>query len=104
MNGYEITWGRSYFQLLFIIDMKCLFIILLYFNKCLCEQYLEGYFWQEINKYNGDSNYKYNLKLMDPNVNRNSMGSRAGTAFKNNLGGVGGIGAPSRLGTAGRVF
>lgn len=41
---------------------------------------------------------------MDPNVNRNSMGSRAGTAFKNNLGGVAGVGAPSRLGTAGRVF
>jgi len=30
------------------------------------------------------------------------MGSRAGTSFKNNLGG-GAIGAPSRLGTAGRV-
>ena len=43
-------------------------------------------------------------KSMDPNVNRNSMGSRAGTAFKNNLGGAAGVGAPSRLGTAGRVF
>ena len=41
---------------------------------------------------------------MDPNLNRNSMGSRAGTSFKNNLaGGPTGIGAPSRLGTAGRV-
>lgn len=39
---------------------------------------------------------------MDPNLNRNSMGSRAGTAFKSNLAG-GAIGAPSRLGTAGRV-
>lgn len=39
---------------------------------------------------------------MDPNLNRNSMGSRAGTAFKSNLGGAA-IGAPSRLGTAGRV-
>jgi len=36
-------------------------------------------------------------------MNRNSMGSRAGTAFKNNLGGAA-IGAPSRLGTAGRVI
>ena len=45
---------------------------------------------------------KDNLK-MDPNINRNSMGSRAGTAFKSNFGG-GAIGAPSRLGTAGRVF
>lgn len=39
---------------------------------------------------------------MDPNLNRNSMGSRAGTAFKNNLAG-GAVGALSRLGTAGRV-
>lgn len=39
---------------------------------------------------------------MDPNLNRNSMGSRAGGNFKNNLGGAA-IGAPSRLGTAGRV-
>lgn len=39
---------------------------------------------------------------MDPNVNRNSMGSRAGPGLKNNLGG-GSVGAPSRLGTAGRV-
>lgn len=39
---------------------------------------------------------------MDPNLNRNSMGSRAGTAFKNNLGG-GTVGAPSRLGTIGKV-
>lgn len=39
---------------------------------------------------------------MDPNLNRNSMGSRAGTAFKSNLGGAA-IGAPSRLGTVGRV-
>lgn len=36
-------------------------------------------------------------------MNRQSMGSRAGTSLKNNLGG--GLGNPqSRLGTAGRVF
>jgi len=40
---------------------------------------------------------------MDPNTNRNSMGSRAGGNFRNNLAG-GAIGAPSRLGTAGRVI
>ena len=40
---------------------------------------------------------------MDPNLNRNSMGSRAGGNFRNNLAG-GAIGAPSRLGTAGRVI
>lgn len=40
---------------------------------------------------------------MDPNMNRNSMGSRAGGNFKNNLAG-GAIGAPSRLGTIGRVL
>lgn len=39
---------------------------------------------------------------MDPNANRNSMGSRAGTSLKNNLGGPGGL--QSRLGTAGRVY
>ena len=38
---------------------------------------------------------------MDPNLNRNSMGSRAGGNFRNNLAG-GAVGAPSRLGTAGR--
>lgn len=36
-------------------------------------------------------------------MNRNSMGSRAGGNFKNNLAG-GAIGAPSRLGTIGRVL
>lgn len=42
---------------------------------------------------------------MDPNLNRNSMGSRAGGLnLRNNLTtGGGAIGAPSRLGTAGRV-
>lgn len=40
---------------------------------------------------------------MDPNLNRNSMGSRAGGNFRNNLAG-GAVGAPSRLGTAGRVI
>lgn len=40
---------------------------------------------------------------MDPNINRNSLGSRAGPSLRNNLGG-GAIGAPSRLGTvSGRV-
>jgi hypothetical protein len=38
---------------------------------------------------------------MDPNLSRNSMGSRAGP-FKSNLGGSA-IGAPSRLGTTGKV-
>jgi hypothetical protein len=43
---------------------------------------------------------------MDPNLNRNSMGSRAGGAnFRNNLAtGGGAVGAPSRLGTVGRVY
>ena len=36
---------------------------------------------------------------MDPNLNRNSMGSRAGTALKPKFG-AGGVGAPSRQGTA----
>jgi hypothetical protein len=41
---------------------------------------------------------------MDPNLNRNSMGSRAGGVnLRNNLTTGGAIGAPSRLGTAGRV-
>ena len=40
---------------------------------------------------------------MDPNQNRQSMGSRAGTSMKNKLGGVGGVGAPSRMGTANKV-
>lgn len=39
---------------------------------------------------------------MDPNLNRNSMGSRAGTALKPKFG-AGGVGAPSRQGTAGKV-
>lgn len=50
-------------------------------------------------------NLNYIIKLilkMDPNLNRNSMGSRAGTALRNNLGGPGG--AQTRLGTAGRVL
>ena len=43
---------------------------------------------------------------MDPNLNRNSMGSRAGGVnFRNNLTTAGGaVGAPSRLGTVGRVY
>jgi len=42
---------------------------------------------------------------MDPNLNRNSMGSRAGTSLKNKLGGIGAqVGAPSRMGTAGKVI
>ena len=40
---------------------------------------------------------------MDPNLNRNSMGSRAGTSIKPKFG-AGGVGAPSRQGTAGKVF
>lgn len=39
---------------------------------------------------------------MDPNSNRNSMGSRAGTSVKPKFGGGTGP-APSRQGTAGRV-
>ena len=38
---------------------------------------------------------------MDPNLNRNSMGSRAGTSIKPKFG-AGGP-APSRQGTAGKV-
>lgn len=38
----------------------------------------------------------------DPNAARNTMGSRAGTSLKNKLGG-GTVGAPSRLGTVGKV-
>ena len=41
--------------------------------------------------------------MSDPNANRNSMGSRAGTSLKNKLGG-GAVGAPSRLGTVGKVI
>jgi hypothetical protein len=40
---------------------------------------------------------------MDPNTNRNSMGSRAGTALKPKFG-AGTVGAPSRQGTVGRVI
>lgn len=41
---------------------------------------------------------------MDPNLNRNSMGSRAGTSIKPKFGAGGGnMPAPSRQGTAGRV-
>ena len=39
---------------------------------------------------------------MDPNLNRNAMGSRAGTALKPKFG-AGGLAAPTRQGTAGRV-
>jgi len=40
---------------------------------------------------------------MDPNVNRNSMGSRAGTSIKPKFG-AGNAPGVSRQGTAGRVF
>lgn len=40
---------------------------------------------------------------MDPNINRNAMGSRAGTALKPKFG-AGGLAAPTRQGTAGRVL
>lgn len=40
---------------------------------------------------------------MDPNSNRNSMGSRAGTSVKPKFGAGNGP-APSRQGTAGRVM
>ncbi len=40
---------------------------------------------------------------MDPNLNRASMGSRAGTALKAKFGAGGQVGAPSRMGTAGKV-
>ena len=40
---------------------------------------------------------------MDPNLNRNSMGSRAGTSLKPKFGG-GGVGVGSRQGTAVKVF
>lgn len=39
---------------------------------------------------------------MDPNSNRMSMGSRAGTSIKPKFG-AGTVGAPSRQGTAARV-
>lgn len=39
---------------------------------------------------------------MDANLNRNSMGSRAGTSIKPKFG-AGNAPAPSRQGTAGRV-
>ena len=39
---------------------------------------------------------------MDPNLNRNSMGSRAGTSLKPKFGG-GGVGVGSRQGTAVKV-
>lgn len=41
---------------------------------------------------------------MDPNLNRQSMGSRAGTALKPKFGAGGNMPAPSRQGTAGRVI
>lgn len=40
---------------------------------------------------------------MDPNLNRNSMGSRAGTSIKPKFGAGNNAPAPSRQGTAGRV-
>jgi len=40
---------------------------------------------------------------MDPNLNRMSMGSRAGTSIKPKFGAGGNMPAPSRQGTAGRV-
>jgi hypothetical protein len=40
---------------------------------------------------------------MDPNLNRMSMGSRAGTAIKPKFG-AGNAPAPSRQGTAGKVL
>jgi hypothetical protein len=40
---------------------------------------------------------------MDPNMNRNSMGSRAGTSIKPKFG-AGNQVAPSRQGTIGRVL
>ena len=40
---------------------------------------------------------------MDANLNRNSMGSRAGTSIKPKFGAGGNAPAPSRQGTAGRV-
>ena len=41
---------------------------------------------------------------MDPNANRMSMGSRAGTSIKPKFGAGGNMPAPSRQGTAGRVL
>lgn len=41
---------------------------------------------------------------MDPNLNRNSMGSRAGTSIKPKFGAGNAGPAPSRQGTAGKVF
>ena len=40
---------------------------------------------------------------MDPNLNRMSMGSRAGTSIKPKFGAGGNAPAPSRQGTAGEV-
>ena len=41
--------------------------------------------------------------MQDPNANRNSMGSRAGTSIKPKFGAGGNAPAPSRQGTAARV-
>ena len=41
--------------------------------------------------------------MQDPNINRNSMGSRAGTSIKPKFGAGGNAPAPSRQGTAARV-
>jgi len=40
---------------------------------------------------------------MDPNANRQSMGSRAGTSIKPKFG-AGNVVAPSRQGTVGKVY
>ena len=42
--------------------------------------------------------------MQDPNANRMSMGSRAGTAMKPKFGAGGNAPAPSRQGTAARVL
>ena len=41
--------------------------------------------------------------MQDPNINRNTMGSRAGTSIKPKFGAGGNAPAPSRQGTAARV-